>query len=521
MVTLRSWVEGRWVEARGRTTTLTNPATDEPLAEAGTDGVDFGAALAHARDVGGPALRALTFAERGELLRAMSKTIHQHREALLDPAMKNGGCTRSDAKFDIDGASGTLAAYADVAAQLGASKGNGHTLIDGEGIQLARSARWFGQHLLAPREGVAVHVNAFNFPAWGFAEKAAVALLAGVPVLTKPATATALTAYRMMELLVEERVLPDGALSFIAGGVGDLLSYLGGQDVLAFTGSLDTAVSLRGLPNLLRGSTHVNVEADSLNAAVLAPDVEPGSDTWDLFVADVVRELTQKTGQKCTATRRVLVPAERMDAVVEALSDRLARITVGDPLRDDVKMGPLASKAQLRDVRAGLERLLAEADSVHGGDGRVTPLGVSEGQGCFLGPVLLRARDPHRADAVHTHEVFGPVATLCAYDGSTDEATALVRRGGGMLVTSLYGDDRAFLAQAVRGIAPWVGRIYLGSAKVAGQTIPPGTVLPQLVHGGPGRAGGGEELGGPRGLGLYLQRTALQGDKAILDALLG
>ena len=330
MITLRSYVKGSWVEGQGARSTLVNPATEEPLAEAGTGGVDFRGTLDHARDVGGPALRELTFAQRGELLRAISRLIHKNRDALIEPARDNGGNTRSDAKFDIDGASGTLAAYADVAAQLGAVK----HLADGEGVALGRSARWFGQHVLMPREGVAVHVNAFNFPAWGFAEKAAVALLAGMPVVSKPATATALLTYRIMELIVEAKILPEGALSFLAGGAGDLLHHLGGQDVLAFTGSLATACELRALPNLHRGSVHVNIEADSLNAAVLAPDVERGSPTWDQFVSDLVKEMTQKTGQKCTAVRRVMVPESLVDVVTEEMSDRLSLVKVGDRVEE-------------------------------------------------------------------------------------------------------------------------------------------------------------------------------------------
>ena len=516
MITLRSYVGGRWVEGHGQKALLVNPATEEPIAEASSEGVHFHDAVNYARDTGGPALREMTFAQRGELVRALSRLIHQHREALIEPAVANGGNTRSDAKFDIDGASATLAHYADVGAQLGSVR----HIADGEGVALGRSARWYGQHLLTPREGVAVHINAFNFPAWGFAEKLAVALLGGMPVISKPATSTALTAFRMMELIVDAKILPAGALSFIAGSAGNLLSYLGGQDVMAFTGSLDTALALRGMKNLLASSVHVNIEADSLNSAVLAPGVERGSPTWDLFLADVVKEMTQKTGQKCTAVRRIMVPEAAVQAVVEDMSERLAAIVVGDPASDAVKMGPLATASQLRDVRAGLARLRGEAEPVFGGDGHVKPVGVPEGKGYFLGPVLMQCTNPEGAEAVHTHEVFGPVATLMHYDESVKSAAKLVARGGGMLVTSVYGDDRTFLAEAVAGIAPYVGRIYLGSAKIAGQTMTPGTVLPQLVHGGPGRAGGGEELGGTRGLALYLQRTAVQGDKAIIEHML-
>src|SRR4051812_9419169 len=301
MQTLRSFVGGRWVAGTGSSQTLLNPATEEVLAHASTEGIDLAGALSHARNIGGPALRALTFAERGALLKGVADAIQGERDALLELGMANGGNTRPDAKFDIDGAIAALLAYAEIGIDF---LGNKKVLADGEGIQLGRSARFHGQHISVPRRGVAVHVNAFNFPAWGFAEKAAVALLAGVPVLSKPATSTALLTYRMIELIAEAKILPSGALSFLAGSTGDLLAHLGGQDVLAFTGSLATATQLRALPNLHNGSVHVNVEADSLNAAVLAPDAERGSPTWDLFLADVLKEMTQKTGQKCTAIRR-------------------------------------------------------------------------------------------------------------------------------------------------------------------------------------------------------------------------
>ncbi|MGD0525800.1 MAG: 3,4-dehydroadipyl-CoA semialdehyde dehydrogenase, partial [Polyangiaceae bacterium] len=303
MKELSSYVGGEWVAGKGRAATLVNPATEEALATASTEGVDFGAALAFARERGGAALRAMTFRQRGELLRAMSKAIHGKRDELLAVGIANGGNTRSDAKFDVDGAIGTLAAYADLAPELGDTQ----VLVDGEGAQLGRSARLFGQHLYVSRSGVAVHVNAFNFPAWGLGEKAACALLAGMPVIAKPATSTALLAHRMVEILVDEKVLPDGVLSLVCGSAGDLLDRLGGQDVLAFTGSGGTAGTLRGGKAFTHASAHVNVEADSLNAAVLGPDAADGSDLVNLFVGDVVRDMTQKTGQKCTAIRRVYV----------------------------------------------------------------------------------------------------------------------------------------------------------------------------------------------------------------------
>jgi oxepin-CoA hydrolase/3-oxo-5,6-dehydrosuberyl-CoA semialdehyde dehydrogenase len=516
-LTLTSYVEERWVPGQGTLAPLFNPATDEVVAQTGTAGIDLAAALAHARS-GGPALRALTYAQRGEVLRALSKTLHAHRDELIGLAVQNGGNTRGDAKFDIDGAIGTLAHYADLGAQIGPVR----ALRDGEPVQLGRTARYLGIHVWTPRSGVAVHINAFNFPAWGTAEKLACALLAGMPVVSKPATSTALVAWRLAQLCVEAKVLPAGAFTFLCGSTGDLLERLGPDDVVAFTGGASTAAKLRA--QLAPRGVRFNVEADSLNSALLGPDVETGSATWDLFVADVARDLTQKAGQKCTAIRRIFVPAARAAEVQEALVERLAAVRVGDPSRPEVTMGPLATRDQQRDIRAGLQRLLGETSAVFGGDGTVTPLSDHPERGCFVGPVLLRCDRPEAALALHRDEVFGPVSTLCLLHGAdaaaqAREAVGLIARGGGSLVCSVYSDDRAFLGEAVLGLAPSHGRVYLGSEKVAGQTFGPGTVLPQMVHGGPGHAGGGEELGGLRGLGLYSQRTAIQGDRALLDAI--
>jgi len=512
MITLKSYLRGEWVEGQGEGKTLVDPTTGEPVATTSTEGFDFGAAVKFAREVGGPALRELTFAERGAIVKKLSKAIHANRDALIDASILNAGTTRSDAKFDIDGASGTLAYYAGLGKKLGDAK-----WLAEESEQLMQGARFHGRHLLVPLRGVAVHINAFNFPAWGLAEKAAVALLAGVPVISKPATATALTTFRMMEVLVETGALPAGALQCICGGVGDLLSHLGAQDALAFTGSADTGLKLRGLDNVLARSTRVNVEADSLNAAVLCEDVK--DDTYQMFLRDVLKEVTQKTGQKCTATRRVFVHASMIDRVQADLKERFDQIIVGNPAHKDVRMGPLATRQQLDDFRAGLEKLTsAGATIVYGSPTEVELTDADASKGFFVGPVILRADDPASADAVHDHEVFGPATTLMPYERA-DEAVEWVARGGGGLVASVYGDDRELLSKLVLGLAPFHGRILMGSKKIADQAIPPGLVLPSCVHGGPGRAGGGEELGGERGLHFYMQRCAVQGDRALIDKL--
>jgi oxepin-CoA hydrolase/3-oxo-5,6-dehydrosuberyl-CoA semialdehyde dehydrogenase len=517
MISLQSHLAGKWIPASGKTTTLINPANEEAIAVAGTDGVDFAAAHAFARDVGGPALRAMTFKQRGEMLKAMSRALHAKRDALLDCAIESGGVTRSDAKFDVDGATGTLAYYAELGEKLGAAS----LIEDGEAVQLGRSPRLFGAHAYVSRLGVAVHVNAFNFPAWGLGEKAACALLAGMPVISKPATSTALLSFRIVEILVAEKILPEGALSFVAGSTGNLLELLDGQDVLAFTGSSTTGAMLRGGKSVVARNVRVNVEADSLNAAVLGPDVDTSSDTFNLFVTDVVRDMTQKTGQKCTAIRRVYAPQDRLADVVAAIEDRLAQIKVGDPSKDDVTMGPVATAQQLRDVRAGIDELAKIAKVARGGSKALDGIGAPAGKGYFIAPTLLVCDTPRAGDAIHEREVFGPCATLMPYDGTPDDAARFVRAGAGGLVSSVYSDDRDFIQRTVLGIAPSLGRVTIGSAKIAGQAIPPGTVMPSLIHGGPGRAGGGEELGGARGLEFYMHRVALQGDRALVEACLG
>jgi len=514
VIALRSHLQGRWIEG-GSPQVLVNPATEEPLAQAGSGGLDLAAALDFARGAGGPALRELTFAQRGQLLAAMAEALQAHRDELIDLAVRNGGNTRSDAKFDVDGAAFTLTTYA----ELGRGLGEARFLVDGEGVSLARSPRFHGQHLLVVRRGVAVHVNAFNFPAWGFAEKAAVALLAGMPVVSKPATSSAMVAHRIVEILIERQALPAGALSLLVGGPGDLLEHLGPQDVVAFTGSSETGARIRVMPAVLRNSVRVNVEADSLNAAVLGPDADPGSETYDFFLKDVLRDMTQKAGQKCTAIRRVLVPAAVADRVRDDLADRLAPITVGNPAQEGVRMGPLATASQRDEVRRGIDLLARDGRLVYGA-ADVKPVGVDPGRGFFVGPVLLEVEPGAEAPSVHSHEVFGPVATIVPYSGRPAEAVEVVARGRGGLVSSVYSEDAAFTTDVVMGLAPHHGRIFLGSAKIAETSPGPGTVLPLLVHGGPGRAGGGEELGGLRGLAFYLQRVALEGPRPVIERMI-
>ncbi|GAB4146457.1 MAG: hypothetical protein Fur0037_14510 [Planctomycetota bacterium] len=510
MIQIESFVAGRWLAGDGESRAVHDPTTERELGAVRQAGIDFASVLRHAREVGSPALRRQGFRGRAALLKALSALIHDHRDELLDLSTENGGNTRSDGKFDVDGASGTLAAYA----KLGEELPEGNLLLDGDAAQLGRTPRFSGQHVLTPRLGVALHINAFNFPVWGMGEKMAQALLAGVPVIEKPGTASALVAHRLARIIADSGILPEGSFQFVAGSVASMLDELTAQDSVAFTGSSATAAAIRGNANLVRRNVRVTIEADSVNAAILGPDVEADSDTFGQFLANIVTDVTQKAGQKCTAVRRILVPQAALRAVEEALIEALTAVCVGDPREPRTRMGPVASRAQFATVREGIDRLAGAAEILCGGSQ------PAREKGWFLAPTLLRARDP-AAPVLHQEEVFGPCATLFPYDGTADAAASLANLGGGGLVASLYTDDRAFLEPLVRAIAPWHGRVWIGSEKTLGQALGPGAVLPQSVHGGPGRAGGGEELGGLRGLALYLQRTALQGDRSVLARSFG
>lgn len=512
---IRSFVQGRWGSGAGQKTALVNPATEEVVAEVASDVLDAAACLEYARSNGGTALREMSFAQRGQLLDAVAKVLHAAREELLDIATSNGGNTRGDGKFDVDGAIGTLSYYG----KLGAALGEKHLLIDGEVEQLSRSPRFVGQHIWSPLQGAALHINAFNFPAWGMMEKAAVAWLSGMPVVTKPATSTAHVAHRMVELIVDAKVLPAGVLSFVAGSAANLLDALTWQDVLAFTGSSGTALKLRSNQNILKHNVRVNVEADSLNAAVLGPDVESSSDTFDLFVREVVRDMTQKAGQKCTAIRRIFVKADHRAAASEALAEGLKAVKVGDPIHSEVRMGPVANADQLRDVQQGIQRIKQEGSFVYGDGGRGPLIGVANNKGYFVGPTLLAIDTAQANSVVHSHEVFGPVATLIPYNGTAEDAARQIRLGAGGLVSSVYTDDGEFATSMVKQASASLGRLHLGSSKIAEHSLGPGAVLPQLQHGGPGRAGGGSELGGRRGMEFYMQRTAIQGFAPVLEKL--
>ncbi|MDT8916144.1 phenylacetic acid degradation bifunctional protein PaaZ [Amycolatopsis sp. PS_44_ISF1] len=514
MVLLRSYVSGGWHTASGTGVPLHDAATGEEVARVSSDGVDFAAALDHGRTVGGPALRELTFHQRAALLKALASHLREHREELYALSARTGS-TLGDSKFDIDGGIGVLFSYA--------SKGkrelpNDTVYVDGAVEPLSKGGTFVAQHIATPLHGVAVQINAFNFPVWGPLEKFAPAFLAGVPSLVKPASQTAYLTARLVELIIESGLLPEGSLQFVAGSVGDLLDHLTAQDLVSFTGSAATAQKLRAHPAVVRHSVRFNAEADSLNCSILAPDARPSTPEFALFVKQLVAEMTVKAGQKCTAIRRAFVPAELLDDVAEAAGARLAKVTVGHPSAEGVRMGALASLEQREEVRRSLKALLDAGSVVFGDPERVDVVDGDAAKGAFMSPVLLKA-DPERSEP-HEVEAFGPVSTLLPYT-SVEQVIELAARGGGSLAGSIVTGDPEFARTVVLGLAPYHGRLLVLDSDDAKESTGHGSPMPQLVHGGPGRAGGGEEMGGIRGVLHHLQRTAVQGSPAVLSAVTG
>jgi 3,4-dehydroadipyl-CoA semialdehyde dehydrogenase len=513
---LESYLSGRWVRGEGVETRLVDPVKGDELATASAKGADLKGALAFARREGQGGLRNLGYAERAKLVGAVADVLTANRARYEEIAIANSGNTKTDAAIDIDGGIGTLKYYA----RLGASLGAARMLLDEKPVRLAKAENYQAIHLMVPRRGVAVHINAFNFPSWGLWEKAAVSLLAGVPVLAKPASATALLAHAMVKDVIAAKVLPEGALSLLCGGAGDLLDALTSDDVVAFTGSADTARRVRGHPNVVGKSVPVNIEADSINAALLAPGCGAGSAAFDAFVREVVREMTVKAGQKCTAIRRIFVAAGEADAVADALAAKLTGTKVGDPRLADTRMGPVVTQGQQAAAFDGIRRLAAEAAVVCGGPEAPALDGIDKSKSAFVAPTLLKLKDAGAATAVHEVEVFGPAATVVPYRDEAD-AVALVARGGGSLVASVYGEDKDVLARVVSAIGPSHGRILAVDPAIASAHTGHGIVMPQCNHGGPGRAGAGEELGGLHGLRFYHQRLAVQGSTDLLASLQG
>ncbi|MBN7797364.1 phenylacetic acid degradation bifunctional protein PaaZ [Parahaliea mediterranea] len=511
---LESYVTGRWQAGEGEGVTVHNAVSGEPVCQVSSEGVDFAAVVRHGREVGGPALRAMTFHERAAALKAMAKHLMAKKEDFYALSAKTGA-TRADGWVDIEGGIGTVFTYASLVTR---EMPNDVVMVEGSMERLSKEGTFVGRHILTSKPGVSVHINAFNFPCWGMLEKIAPSLAAGVPVIVKPATPGAFLTEAVVREMIAGGFFPEGAIQLICGSVGDLLDQLDEQDVVTFTGSANTGRKLRAHPNIVANSIPFTMEADSLNCAILGQSVQAEDPEFDLFIKEVVREMSVKAGQKCTAIRRVIVPRDRLGAVADALKARLDKIVVGDPEAEGVRMGPLVGRDQAADVRANVERLAEECEIIHGGGTDFALTGTDNASGAFFPATLLRCDDPKQKRLVHEVEAFGPVSTVMPYD-SLEDAVAIARLGKGSLVGSLFTHDDAEAREVILGTAPWHGRMLVLNRDCAGESTGHGSPLAPLVHGGPGRAGGGEELGGLRAVKHYMQRTAVQGSPTSLMAI--
>lgn len=511
---LGNFVQGEWVEGSGKGTELFHAVTGEPFAEASTSGLDFARIVEYGRRVGGPNLRRMTFHQRARMLKAVAAYLMQRKEEFYTLSSATGA-TKADSWIDIDGGFGTFFTYA--------SKGRRELpderfYIDGPVEPLSKGGTFIGRHICVPIEGVAVHINAFNFPCWGMMEKLATSWLAGVPAVVKPATISSFVTEAVVRAMVESELVPEGALQLVCGNAGDLLDHLNCQDAVALTGSAATGRKLKTLPSIVENAVRFNMEADSLNFSMLGPDAAPGTEEFDLFIKEVAKEMTVKAGQKCTAIRRTIVPENMVEDVISALSKRLTGVKVGDPAVEGVRMGPLAGRTQVRDVRKNVEALRKAAELVYGDLDRFDVVGADAEKGAFFPPVLLFTARPFEREEPHAVEAFGPVNTVMPYR-NVDDAIELARMGRGSLVGSLFTFDHRVAAHVALGTAAWHGRLMILDRTSARESTGHGSPMPHLTHGGPGRAGGGEELGGIRGVLHYMQRTALQGSPSVITAI--
>ncbi|HVS97437.1 MAG TPA: phenylacetic acid degradation bifunctional protein PaaZ [Puia sp.] len=513
MPKLGNYITGRWITGDGQGQPLFNAYNGETLTYASTKGLDFAAILDYARTTGNPALRRMTFPERGRMLRALALYLRQHLDEFYRISFLTGA-TRSDSWIDIEGGIGNLFSYASLRRKFPDET----FCLDGEGQALGKNGTFMGQHILVPKEGTAIHINAFNFPVWGMLEKIAVNLLAGVPAVVKPATVTSFLTEAVVRRIAESGILPEGALQLICGSAGDLLDHVNSQDVITFTGSASTGMKLKSNPRILAENTPFNMEADSLNCLVLGEDVVPGMAEWDLFVKELRKEMTVKAGQKCTAVRRIFVPQNRLEEARKALIHALSQTPIGNPENEKVRMGPLAGQSQRDEVRAQVSRLLASSQLIYGSLDSVALIEGDAGKGAFLSPLLLLNERPFDSEEPHTIEAFGPVSTLMPYS-DTDAVIALSKKGKGSLCSSIVTADARLARRYVLGAATHHGRILILNNECAKESTGHGSPLPSLVHGGPGRAGGGEEMGGIRGVKHYMQRVAVQGSPTMITAL--
>lgn len=512
---LQNYAQGEWYTSSASGVMLQNAITGEDVAEIVSDGLDFKAMLDYARQVGGPAMRKYTFHQRALMLKDLAKYLMERKELFYELSQASGA-TRTDSWIDIEGGIGTLFIFSGKGRR---EMPNSNVMLDGVQEQISRHGTFTAQHIYTPIQGVAVQINAFNFPCWGMLEKLAPTFLAGVPTIVKPASQTAYLTELMVRHIIESKILPEGSLQLICGRTGDLLDHMTYQDAVSFTGSAWTGLKLKQTPTIVENSTRFFMEADSLNCSILGSDVQPGSPEFDLYIKEVAREMTVKAGQKCTAIRRAIVPADRMEAVAEALSARLAKTTVGDPQQEGVRMGALAGLDQRADVLEQVGKLAADNEIVFGSMSEVDVVGADAERGAFMSPILMACKDPHNS-CVHDIEAFGPVSTLIPYSDD-EEAIALAALGKGSLVGSVVTAEPEVARTLVLGAAPHHGRMVVLDEKCAKESTGHGSPLAHLIHGGPGRAGGSEEMGGVRGVKHYMQRTAVQGSPDMLSAVTG
>ena len=515
MYQLGNYVAGNWVMGDGEGQVLFNAVTAEPLARATSKGLDFKSIIEYGRKVGNPALRKMTFHQRGNMLKALALHLRNHLPGFYDISYKTGA-TRADSWVDIEGGIGNLFANASLRRKFP----DDVICVDGESHNLGRNNTFMGTHILVPKEGVAIHINAFNFPVWGMLEKIAVNLLAGVPAIVKPATVTSYLTEAVVREIIASGILPEGSLQLICGSAGDLLSHVDAQDVVTFTGSASTGLMLKKTPAILENNVPFNMEADSLNCIVLGQEVKPGQPEWELFIKEIRKEMTLKAGQRCTGIRRIFVPENKMEEVWKALGSSLAQTVIGNPLNEKVRMGSLAGETQRQEVREQVQKLLASSQIVYGSLDSVEVVDADARSGAFISPVLLMNETPHLSKEPHEIEAFGPVSTIMPYK-DMDDAIALSKLGKGSLVTTIVTADHREARHYVVGAATHHGRILLLNQECAKENTGHGSPLPLLVHGGPGRAGGGEEMGGIRGVKHYLQRTAIQGSPGMITSVTG
>ncbi|MBK7088894.1 MAG: phenylacetic acid degradation bifunctional protein PaaZ [Chitinophagaceae bacterium] len=513
MQKLENYILGKWVEGEGSGQQLYHAISGQPIYVAGTQGIDFESALKYARSKGNPALRKLTFQQRGRMLRSLALHLLNQKEKFYTISYKTGA-TRADSWIDIEGGIGNLFANASLRRRLP----DDNFCLDGEPISLGKEKTFMGHHLLVPKEGVAIHINAYNFPVWGMLEKIAVNLLAGMPAIVKPATVTSYLTEAVVKEIIASKILPEGSLQLLCGSAGNMLDYVTSQDVVTFTGSAATGLKLKSHPAILKESVPFNMEADSLNCMVLGDDIQPGMPEWDIFIKEVRKEITVKAGQKCTAVRRIFVPQNKLEDVSRALADALQKTFVGNPQNEKVRMGALAGQEQRTEVKTQVQKLLASSQIIYGSLDSVQLIDADAELGAFLSPLLLLNEKPLQSEEPHNIEAFGPVSTLMPYK-NIDEVIELSKKGKGSLCSTIVTANASVAKKYVLGAATFHGRILVLNEDCAKESTGHGSPLPMLVHGGPGRAGGGEEMGGLRGIKHYLQRTAIQGSPTMLTAI--